>query len=330
MAKQKEKFLCDMCGKEQNIFKESYECNKKAHLGKYVCRSCSYNLKDKYFTYEQLQEVFKEVGWELLSPYTEYKNSMSKLKFKCLKHPIEIQETSLAYLRNNTGCKECTKERRITGRDFKRLTYEDCWNRFKGSKYIPMFTFVEYQNLSQQLPYLCSLHQDKGLQFANLNNISRGQACCFCKADKMSGENHFAWKGGVSKLKEHLRHHILDWKKISMFSCNYKCVISDGRFSHIHHLVSFDDIVEEVLKNLRLERKSNVCDYTKLEMDNIIKELIILHQKYPLGVCLKKEYHDEFHKLYTREQFTIDNFLNYYRDKTGFDFTVKYYENLRR
>ena len=119
------------------------------------------------------------------------------------------------------------------------------------------------------------------------------------------------------------RGHVQDWKTKSMEKCNYKCVISESKNFAIHHLYGFNLILKEVFEKLdkmNLLKSDNLEDYSKEELDNIIDIFQLIHSKYPLGVCVDKDIHDLFHKIYgaggnTEEQwnkFVIDYNNNKY------------------
>lgn len=319
--RKKYEHACGVCGSVNSIINESYVANCKKHHGVYVCRVCARpSTPYNQLTLEEVRSRFIDKGWDLIS--ASYSRNQDPLSFICSKHPeLGIQITSVAGMRLNTGCAGCTFEAKSNA---KRKPLRDVFEVFEKSKYIPMFTFDEYKTCKQLLPYLCTFHQDDGLQYASIHNIERGQACRFCKRDKMTRENHFAWKGGVSKLKEHLRHHILTWKIDSMRSCNNSCVIGGGRFNHIHHLHSFDNMVEEALEEEGLPRLPTVDQYTESQISSLVVTLIAVHSRYPLGVCLKEEHHKEFHNIYTRGNNTVAQFSEYFLRKTGKIFEPKY------
>lgn len=102
--------------------------------------------------------------------------------------------------------------------------------------------------------------------------------------------------------------HNSEWKKKSMAACNYKCVISGGKFHDIHHLYAKNMILNTVLDRLNIpyDFDINSCDEDIKEL--ILKEFLAEQDKYPLGVCLHKNIHHKFHSMYgfgynTPEQF---------------------------
>lgn len=112
------------------------------------------------------------------------------------------------------------------------------------------------------------------------------------------GEENGRWQGGVKRLYFDLRDKIGDWKYESMKSCNYNCVLTGKNFDEIHHLYSFNSIVKELFENIHLEQHDTIGDYSEDERLFIIDNLLKLHKKYGLGVCLIKEIHKLFHDMY--------------------------------
>ena len=100
----------------------------------------------------------------------------------------------------------------------------------------------------------------------------------------------------------------MTWKIDSMKQCDFKDVIDGGDFDVIHHLFSFNFIVDEVFKELQFPYHKEIEEYSTLELDMIATTTLKLHYKYPLGVCLSNENHSLFHSEYgygnnTPEQF---------------------------
>jgi len=139
--------------------------------------------------------------------------------------------------------------------------------------------------------------------------------------DKRSqlGLNRQDGESSYDNLSEFIRRNNLDWKYNSMKNCNYKCIITNERFDDIHHVYGLNLILNEVLLFLNIEIKNKMDDYFDKELSSILYTFRDFQNKYPLGVCLKKEIHNEFHSMFgfgnnTLEQW--DNFLLYYKNKS--------------
>lgn len=106
---------------------------------------------------------------------------------------------------------------------------------------------------------------------------------------------------GYVNLAKFFRGHVQDWKNKSMESCGYKCIFTGEKDYAIHHLYGFNMIIKETFEKidgLGKLKSDNINDYSKEELDFILSKFIEVHDKYPLGVCVRKDIHDLFHKVY--------------------------------
>lgn len=106
---------------------------------------------------------------------------------------------------------------------------------------------------------------------------------------------------GYENIAKVFRGQIYKWKEESMKNCNYQCILTGSKDYKIHHLYGFNKIVEEALfvsDEQGLLKGTNPQDYTKEEMDVLINIFLEIHNKYPLGVCVRTDLHDKFHEIY--------------------------------
>lgn len=175
------------------------------------------------------------------------------------------------------------------------------------------FILLPQDFISSALPlkYICPKHPNI-IQTKTLNNLifgrnSENQMCHYCYLESIHGEGSPVWKGGISSLNAYLREFIKEWKKKSMENCNYKCVITGDKFDVIHHLYSFNKILQEILIELNMPIYSTINEYTTEELELLQIKIEQKHKEYPLGVCLSKNIHNLYHRLYgddnTPEQF---------------------------
>ena len=120
----------------------------------------------------------------------------------------------------------------------------------------------------------------------------------------------------LCNFKDVFRKCIGSWKEKSMEQCNYKCVVTGGNFDHIHHLYSFAVICQEALSLMDIDLTQPFAVYQD-KMDEIIKGFITIHDSYPLGVCLSKEVHDEFHRMYGNRNNTPQQWENFIKSYNG-------------
>jgi hypothetical protein len=172
---------------------------------------------------------------------------------------------------------------------------------------------MNYENNTSPIDFICLKHIDKGIQTNTYLKLQQyGYACNYCGLEKRSGENHYEWKGGISPLYEYLRSKINSWKNDSFIFYNYKCALSNSNKNLIiHHLYPFSEILKEVLLELKLPICKEINNYTKEQLLNIELKCLELHYKYGLGICLTKDIHNLFHKIYGNKYFTSDNFWEF-------------------
>lgn len=101
-----------------------------------------------------------------------------------------------------------------------------------------------------------------------------------------------------------------------MASCGYKCVLTGSKDFQIHHLYSFNRIIKDLCDSGKIEYK-DFTDYTQEELNRITEIFIEEHNKYPLGVCVRKDIHELFHRVYGKHNNSKsqwDKFCNDYRN----------------
>lgn len=120
-----------------------------------------------------------------------------------------------------------------------------------------------------------------------------------------------------TNLDRFFRGHLQQWKTDSIKACNYKCILTGSKDFAVHHLYGFNIILKEVYQELdqRLLLKSNnLDDYTKEELDLFLQIFHEIHDKYPLGVCIRKDLHDLFHRIYGAGGNTESQWNLFYED----------------
>lgn len=111
-------------------------------------------------------------------------------------------------------------------------------------------------------------------------------------------------------VSEFIRKGNRAWKADSAKACSYKCMISDEPFSEIHHLHGMNLIVNEALDDLNMSTQSYM-EYTEVQRALISDRFFECQKKYPLGVCLTKAIHKQFHDEYGYGDNTISQFIEF-------------------
>lgn len=106
-------------------------------------------------------------------------------------------------------------------------------------------------------------------------------------------------------LKRWLRFQLKDWRESSLRKANYTCFVTGKKSSgkhcfpiDVHHLdITFDMILHEALDTLGLALHKLTTDYTPEELEQVLQEVIRLHQDTPYLV-LSRDAHENIHRLY--------------------------------
>lgn len=307
------------------LFKErGYELLDKIYINKdsvlNCLDSCGYNLRISYnnlkkgnipsrfhknnpHTIENIKLYIKlnRENVELVS--TEYIKNSSQLIFKCLIHNEEFPITWSDFQQGH-GCQICSGKQKISIPIIKQRIID--MGRDKEVELVS----TEYFGTHELLMFKCLIHNEEFPQ--QWTSFQSGCGCPICGIEKNSGENNYMWKGGISPLHNHLRGVIFAWKNASFGKYNGKCDITGIRLDTniIHHLHPFSSILKETMETLNLPILRQVKQYSEQELKNIEDKCLELHYIYGLGVCLTREIHDEFHKIYgkmngknTKEQY---------------------------
>ena len=262
----REKHGCPICGKKKSIAKRRH-------------------------TLEYIKNYIEKEGCQLLSD--QYNNGKTKLKvlFEC-GHEGSI---SFEHFREGKRCLECKKQ--ALG-NLVRNSKEEIIQRLRDRK----LAFIEfpngYVNSDSFVTYKCELGH---IDTRRISRMSATSDCKICAEIRwrlsQKGDKGYNWKGGTTPIRLYLRKTMAEWKQKSAESCNFLCVIENKKFDAIHHLYSFNSLMDEIFQEYNISIKPNLGDYTK-------EELIMLEQKLAekhnllLGVCLTKKVHDIFHNLY--------------------------------
>ena len=124
-------------------------------------------------------------------------------------------------------------------------------------------------------------------------------------------------------LKKHLRFQLKDWRESSLKKANYTCFVtgkkSGGKHCFpldVHHLdKSFDSIVHQALDTLGLAFHKLTTDYTPEELEQIVQEVIRLHQDTPFLV-LSRDAHENIHRIYGKNP-TMEQIREYRRNRNA-------------
>lgn len=306
--------LCDYCKEnkiittygqylEKRIVVEKDSCSKcrgkktrDSNLIKYGIESTNQLLEIKNkkaekqkHPYEYVYNFFKEHECILISKI--YINANKKLEYICLKHKDKgIQTVRFKHFKEGHGCYHCGLEKRI-----KKRTYTIDYARERYNEFNYELLDTEYKGCYHKMKYRCKNHY-RYIQECSLGELSTGRGCKYC-----SIENN----GHTISLKDHLRVIILQWKNDTVKLYNNKCALTNSAKNIvIHHLYSFNKIFDEIFEQINLPIYLHTIDYCEDDLILIENKCLELHYKYGLGICITKNIHKLYHKIYGRKNNT--------------------------
>lgn len=251
----------------------------------------------KKLTIEDARKMFADAGYELLED--TYVNYMTKMRYRCPKHPDKDLSMNLNNLRAGSRCPYCV------GRA--KHTTEEVRKEFEERGYILV---DEYRNNRDKMRYICLKHPNEDLSI-NYSNFKKGAGCPKCalkrRGEEQRGERNPNWKGGTWELNKLLRSKLDLWKKISLSNTDYCCFITGVSSDKlkIHHTKPFHVIRDEVLAELGLPLHRHICEYTEEQLKAIEKLFIEKHMEVE-GIPMLDEVHKKFHEIYGHETTSYD------------------------
>lgn len=237
-----------------------------------------------------------------------FDNNKTYIQFICPTHSNKgIQTMTQSNFKIGQRCRFCGQEHvaNIRRKDGQKVIEIFIKNNFE-----PLFNKEDYINNSQKLPCICNNHKNLGIIYPSYADVNAGKGCNECGKDKISGNNHYLWKGGISPLHNYMRYKINNWKRDSLKKYNYCCGIT-GEYSDklvVHHLYGFNLLLDETLSELNLDVRSQVNLYSGDELLQIENLLLKKHYEYGLGIPLMSHIHNLYHNIYGKGNNTKDEF----------------------
>lgn len=109
-------------------------------------------------------------------------------------------------------------------------------------------------------------------------------------------------------LYKYVRQRIVPWRNGVREKSGYVCAVTGERSNIIvHHIRSFNLLLEECIETLDFPLYDNFETYTQEELDEFVDSFIELQEHYGEYICITEKVHDKFHSIYgcgnnTKEQ----------------------------
>lgn len=102
----------------------------------------------------------------------------------------------------------------------------------------------EIHNVDDKVEYICSQHQDYGIQSTSLWGLKTSDnSCKMCRQSLHSGENHWNWQGGIGLERDVMKEtfEYKNWRKSVFERDNYTCQCcgETGIRLNAHHIKNY-------------------------------------------------------------------------------------------
>ena len=284
------KHICSFCGKEfENYFKEAKYCSQdcykeyrklNAKLKNHTCQNCgkTFDAHDGSVIY-----CSKKCAGEARQNRIECICDNCGMSFKRSKY--------LAERHNGTFCsKEC----------FAEATF---WSKEDEQVLLDNYGKLTYAEISMFL--------SRKIRYRSIGRKAKsmGIVCCSNRSEQTEC---------YKQLCHFVRRRIRTWVNFIKEQSDYKCAITGEKFNVVvHHIRSFNLIIEECIKLSNFDVNKDFNDYSQKELDNFIDLFLDVQEYYKDYICISEDLHERFHCCYgrgdnTREQWDefISNYLN--------------------
>lgn len=298
-------FKCNVCDREWDNY-PYIVYGKKGGVG---CARCNGAIR---YTIEEVKKIVENRGSELISKRYYSNGKKLKIKFQCGHiHSITLRDFISG---KRCPCMYPSEKRQRTIEKTNKKVIEEL--SMLGFEIVSIIT-PEGGIRGVRVEYYCNNgHYVENQLFATIMVL---KSCKMCSAERVIklniGSGKYDWKNRSKMLAYIRKTSLKDWYKNSRDNSNHTCVISGKKSEIVHHLYPFNLILHEALFNLNLKENVDISKLSRNKKVKLIEEIKNVHLNYPLGVCLTKELHIEFHKLYGLSNFTPEDFYDFQKMK---------------
>lgn len=133
--------------------------------------------------FEDVLSLCQNKGLILLSKEDDYVTDRSRLIVICTNHKEQgKQETNFANIKANQSC--CWFGGNELIAEIQKKDGEDVYDAFTDAGLIPKFQPEDYINNISKLPYMCPLHQEKGIQYRTYSDVKCSVGCPYCSYER--------------------------------------------------------------------------------------------------------------------------------------------------
>lgn len=147
-----------------------------------------------------------------------------------------------------------------------------------------------YRGNEEVYDFVCSKHGRFTSTIMNMKN-NGGKVCRKCSIERISGENHYNWKGEERKETERLRGSLesKQWRKDVFNRDHYQCICCGSKqFISAHHKNSFEWCIDQ---RFNINNGVTLCEDCHLDF----------HEKFGFGNNTEEQFNKWFQKRINEE-----------------------------
>lgn len=233
--------------------------------------------QNRSWTYEEVKQLFKDNGCELLE--NEYKNANTPMNYKC--SCGNIAKIRLSCFNKGQRCYEC-RNKKLS--EVQRFSFDDVKKVFDERKTTLLST--EYRGVHHKLKYICPKCGE--IAYMTFSNFRRGYGCANCKKLQLKGANNPNYNPNLTDYdRRELGRYEDSYKAFrrAVFARDKKCVVCGATKNKVvHHLDGYAENQEK-----------------RTDINN--------------AVTLCEDCHKDFHRLYKYGKNTEEQFKEYLKEK---------------
>lgn len=335
--------ICKKCGKEFVTYHKNQEyCSRKcssAALEKrieYKCSTCekiflkkASEIKEKHnFCCKYCADHFLWSQNDIDILVEKYNNISNKEIYNLLNCKFSIEQIRRKAQSIGLGKSRLwsNKEEKILKENFQKLSFKEL------KRILPNRTMIAIIGKARQMKLYRDYFEERKYSESDINFIiDNFQKMSYIEIANKLNRTPYAIeqkarqlglkkkteikKDGYKGLTYYIRSRLSPWKNQYREKCNYTCALTGVRSNIIvHHIRSFNLLLEEAMKMSNMEYKNKIDEYTDDELNKIFDSFFYLQEFYGQYVCINEDVHKQFHKMYGYGNNTVDQWEEFIKN----------------
>ena len=301
---------CDNCGKEMSVPPNAYN-NVNHHFCSKACKVEFFGWTDK-----EIQYLNDNYG---IKSYTEMANELNGKSAKAI--------SSKAIALGLTSSRDWSdEEEKIVKQYYSTISFEEL------QKMLPNRTESAIRRKAHSIGMfskyaLDSRINEEQVQFIKDNYLDMSDSKIakelgiLTSSVRRKRHNEKLYRPNenptcYTALADMIRTSLWTWKNEVLKESNYTCRLTGkvGGDLVVHHKLSFNIIMNEAMDKIDFEVRTSIDDYSNEELELLKNTFFKLQEAYGEYVCINKDVHRLFHRIYGNGDNTPEQFDEFERD----------------